>query len=216
MEAPIQEMSRRDRTRTKNRKEIAQAALAVFAEKGYERSSIQEIMDRADFAVSTFYVLFESKDDLYYKVLTDVARRCGDILDEAIRGGKDEMEQLAKFARAKGVIYREYPDDILLFNKEISDEISGTTKHGKTSIPEIYEHFMLKIQELFAAGINKNIFVKGDPVVMAMSLDSMTNAMLQLSIKDPETYIFEDHIETMLDQFFHGVLQSSNQKDQGK
>jgi AcrR family transcriptional regulator len=208
MEAPLQQTTRRDRTRAKNRREIAQAALAVFAEKGYDRASVQEIMDRADFAVSTFYVLFESKDDLYDKVLTDVARRCGDVFSEAMEGGRDEMDQLMKFARAKGHIYRDYPEDIRLFNKEISDQIRGTTRHGKASIPEIYDRFMLRIQELFAAGIKKKLFRHGDSAVMAASLDSMTTALLQLSIKHPDSYVYEDHIEPLLEQFFHGAVQS--------
>jgi len=213
MEAPLHEMTRRDRTRAKNRREIARAALAVFAQKGYDRASVQEIMDRADFAVSTFYVLFESKDDLYDKVLADVARRCGDIFSEAMEGGRDEMDQLMKFARAKGHIYRKFPEDIRLFNKEISDQIRGTARQGKASIPEIYDRFMLRIQELFASGMKKKIFRQGDPAVMAASLDSMTTALLQLSIKHPETCVYEDHIEPLLDQFFHGVLQSPDATD---
>ncbi len=82
MEAKAQELSRRDRNKLKNRTEILEAALSVFAEKGYHQASIQEIADRADFAVSTLYALFENKEDLYRKVSVDVGKRSGEIFDK--------------------------------------------------------------------------------------------------------------------------------------
>lgn len=44
---------------------IVQASLAVFAEKGYHATTIQEIAHRAGIAVGTIYIYFSNKSDLF-------------------------------------------------------------------------------------------------------------------------------------------------------
>jgi len=46
------------------RTRILEAAFDVFAEKGYEKASISEIVKRADIAKGTFYLYFESEASL--------------------------------------------------------------------------------------------------------------------------------------------------------
>lgn len=53
------------------RERILDAALAVFAERGYEASSIAEIADRAGVAKSVIYHHFGSKAGLYEAILED-------------------------------------------------------------------------------------------------------------------------------------------------
>lgn len=46
------------------RQEILDAAISVFAEKGYARSTVDDIRDRAGIAKGTFYYYFASKDEV--------------------------------------------------------------------------------------------------------------------------------------------------------
>ena len=46
------------------KQEILATAEALFCARGYEKTSIQDIIDRADIGRSTFYAHFETKDDL--------------------------------------------------------------------------------------------------------------------------------------------------------
>jgi len=52
-----------DHARTR-RQEILQAAAELFAEKGYQRTSVREIADSAGIAPGTIYLYFDSKGDL--------------------------------------------------------------------------------------------------------------------------------------------------------
>lgn len=52
------------------REHLMEAAMELFAEKGFERTSVREIVDRAKVAKGTFYVHFETKTDVL-RSLTD-------------------------------------------------------------------------------------------------------------------------------------------------
>ena len=60
-------LSRRERERQMRRREILEAAQAVFAEKGYSHATLDEIAQRAEFAKGTLYNYFEGgKEDILF------------------------------------------------------------------------------------------------------------------------------------------------------
>lgn len=205
--------SRRDRNKLRNQQEILAAALDVFAEKGYRDASVQEIADRADFAVSTLYALFENKADLYRKVSVDIGRRTGVIFEEAMAAGHDEYEKLVNCARAKGRAYNESPAGVRMLEHEIQTlREESDEDYPENGIGKIYERFMLRIQKLFAEGIRKGLFIEGDPVLMAMALDSSTNALMQLCRAQPDRYVYDDRVDEVIALFFSPVLKTKLRK----
>jgi AcrR family transcriptional regulator len=53
------------------RMELLDAALAVFAERGYRDASVDEVAERAGYSKGALYWHFSSKDDLFYALLED-------------------------------------------------------------------------------------------------------------------------------------------------
>ena len=63
---PAAVLSRRDRERLARREAMLDAALAVFSEKGYAGTAVDEIADRAEFGKGTIYNYFPGgKDELF-------------------------------------------------------------------------------------------------------------------------------------------------------
>lgn len=71
--------SRRDRERETHRREILEAAERVFAVKGYEAATVEEIAREAEFATGTLYNFFEGKEALFLavadRILDDLVAR---------------------------------------------------------------------------------------------------------------------------------------------
>lgn len=80
-----------DRRVRRTHRRLKEALLDLMKEKGYGRITVQELVDRADVARSTFYAHFDDKDDLLFdgfdRWLLDLARVPG--VDEPTAGGPD-------------------------------------------------------------------------------------------------------------------------------
>ncbi len=66
-------LSRRERERLMRRREILEAAQAVFAEKGYTHATIDEIAQRAEYGKGTLYNYFEGgKEDILFAIFDGI------------------------------------------------------------------------------------------------------------------------------------------------
>lgn len=62
---------RRDARVQRRRRRIAEAALALFAGRGYSVTSVDEIVTRAKVSKSAFYEFFESKEHCFREILSE-------------------------------------------------------------------------------------------------------------------------------------------------
>ncbi|MGL5816807.1 MAG: TetR family transcriptional regulator [Phycicoccus sp.] len=72
---------RRARKRLVTRQSLVDAAVALFAEKGFDRVTVTEIADRADVDASTFFRHFGSKDAVLFTDWADLAEHIGPTLE---------------------------------------------------------------------------------------------------------------------------------------
>lgn len=57
------EITPRDRRRVRTMRELSRAAVTLFAEQGFESTTVAQIAEAADFSGSTFFRLFPAKED---------------------------------------------------------------------------------------------------------------------------------------------------------
>ncbi|MCX5384567.1 TetR/AcrR family transcriptional regulator [Streptomyces sp. NBC_00083] len=99
------QVSRRERKKAETRRTIADTALRLFFERGYDDVGIREIAQEADVAVATLFAHFPSKEALVFDqdaeqedMLLDVVRRRPDgvAIPEALRGWLHEVVRAAR------------------------------------------------------------------------------------------------------------------------
>jgi AcrR family transcriptional regulator len=83
-------VGRRDRKRLETRNGLASVALELFAERGFDAVTVNDIADRADVDPSTFYRHFGSKEAVIFSDLGDWTGRLG----EAVRDQPAELPLL--------------------------------------------------------------------------------------------------------------------------
>ncbi|AOY87376.1 TetR family transcriptional regulator [Marinobacter salinus] len=83
---------KRELNRVRNRKAILDAARECFRERGYENSTIRDIIRRTDLAAGTFYNYFSGKQDIFAVLLTDFLARLNKHLTEYRRSADTRQD----------------------------------------------------------------------------------------------------------------------------
>lgn len=71
----VQQSGRRERKKAATRQKIADTALRLFAERGYDEVGIRDVAAEADVAVTTVFAHFASKEALVFEQDQDFERR---------------------------------------------------------------------------------------------------------------------------------------------
>lgn len=83
-------------TKTKRRTAILHAALELFAEHGYDETTVTQITERAGMSRRLFFYYFESKDDILFEVNTAALV----LLEEVVEGQPPELSDLEAAAES--------------------------------------------------------------------------------------------------------------------
>jgi AcrR family transcriptional regulator len=73
-------LGRRERKKLETRRALREAALRLFAERGFEKTTIEDITDAADVSPRTFFLHFSSKEDVLLSDTTSALERISDTL----------------------------------------------------------------------------------------------------------------------------------------
>ena len=102
--------------------EILNAAITVFQQKGYNETSIADIMKLADRGVGTFYNYFDSKDELLFGVLGSM----GDMIAEAVTKGRAESQSILDILANASRITADFIDK----NRYVLPVLTAATKQS--------------------------------------------------------------------------------------
>lgn len=109
-------LSKREVNKAQKKQAFLNAAEKLFSEKGFENTSIEEVVKQAGLTKRTLYQYFQSKEDLFYAVALKGARLLADAAFEAMERGENARDKIRLVNLAHLSFYREYPDSFLILN----------------------------------------------------------------------------------------------------
>jgi TetR/AcrR family fatty acid metabolism transcriptional regulator len=133
---------------TKNSKyhRILEAAVKVFARKGFGAATVAEVAREAGVADGTIYLYFKSKDDILVHFFTFKAQQVFDRFHAAVARGPDAVAKLRHLVRAHLSEFQKDPDMALLYMVEThqgrraaEDQIRTMSKAYQDILSEILE-----------------------------------------------------------------------------
>jgi len=87
--------TRKERQHEQSRQEILAAALDLFSEKGFHTVSMQQVAEKAGFAVGTLYNFFSGKEELFAALMRLCAERVAEVVLPILdQEGLDEREKV--------------------------------------------------------------------------------------------------------------------------
>lgn len=92
-------MAQANERKTDKRSLITEAAVEVFAEKGFHLARVSDIARRAGVADGTIYLYFKNKEDLLLSIFEEKMEQMLDEVAVALDGIDDPMERVRRFAQ---------------------------------------------------------------------------------------------------------------------
>ncbi|RLC14908.1 MAG: TetR/AcrR family transcriptional regulator [Deltaproteobacteria bacterium] len=205
-------LSRREREKLWQRREMLSAALDLFSTKGYHNVSMREVAQKSEFAIGTLYKFFKNKEDLYKSLIFEQADRFHEALTKAIEDADDEIEKLRDYVRAKGEVFSANAAMIRLYFAETRGASFNIMAGLDSEIREQHSDFLQKLAMVFESGIKKKTFKKiADPYYLAVSIESITNAFLFLWLEAPERHPYPEDPDLILNILLKGLSEPYTQ-----
>ena len=196
-------LSRKEREYLRHRQEILQVALKLFSAKGFHNVSMHEIAEKSEFAVGTLYKFFSNKEELYKVLIIEKANEFHSALKVALEKSEDETKKIRAWLEAKIKVFMDNLDYVRLYLAETRG-VSFSIRAGlDTEIKGEYEETLEKMKTVFEKGIEKKLFRKCDPYLLAVALDGISNAFLFEHLEHPGKHPFDASL--ILNIFFQQI-----------
>ncbi|HET6636756.1 MAG TPA: TetR/AcrR family transcriptional regulator [Streptomyces sp.] len=129
------------------------AATRLFAERGYDRTSVQDIVEAAGVTKGALYHYFGSKDDLLHEIYGRLLRLQQERLD-ACAGAEAPVEQRLHDAAADVVVTTiENLDDAMIFFRSMHSLSPEKQKQVRTERRRYHERFRALVEEGQRSGV---------------------------------------------------------------
>lgn len=183
-----------------------EATVELLLEKGYEGTTMQDIADRAEFAVGTLYRFFKGKKELVEELILEGWRNVQTRLTQALESTENELECLRAYNRLSAELTLEYQalahiyfGNLFRYNLVLVAGVEGEVR-------TIVEGFITHLERLFRSGIEKGIFVDLNPRILALGYDTLVGSYMTVAYGKEKPVDLETWIDTIDRMFFESVL----------
>ncbi len=137
----------RPRTGDKERA-LIEAAIELFLEKGFRRTTVQDIARRAGVAVGTVYVYYKDKVAVVRRVAHAFAERHAEFADRILNSRKQSLKKLDDYVLGFYDMWQPFAD-----NKQGPRELAGAVLEFAPETRETAEQrFLRTIEDILAEG----------------------------------------------------------------
>ena len=163
----IQERKQRERER--RRQQIIVAAKRVFSEKGFSKTTMEDIAREAELSPGTLYLYFKNKDELYASLSLRILQYMNIRLED-VKKEKDS-EPAQKVASIKEALYDVYQFDpmilINMFHLQSGETLKNISSPLLDNISELSRNSLQILADIFADSSDRNTVLTRQPTAVA-------------------------------------------------
>ncbi|MDJ0803737.1 MAG: TetR/AcrR family transcriptional regulator [Desulfobacterales bacterium] len=202
---------RKAREREMRRQQIMVAAKRVFTQRGYEKSTMEDIAREAELSPGTIYLYFKSKDELYASLCLRVLRFINVKVDHVV--GDASLDYEAKQKALLAAIHEVYDYDPLILNNmfhlQSSDTLKSLSPELMHEINTLSRSALQAMAGMFAAGIEKELVIDRHPMALADILWALFSGIVlweeSKKMINAERYDFSNTLTTAFELFGRGL-----------
>jgi len=171
---------RKEREKERRRQQIIVAAKRVFSEKGFNKSTMEDIASEAELSPGTLYLYFKNKEELYaslsLRILQYLHIRVEHVNKETDMTPEQKLEKLIE------AMYDVYDFDPLIiinmFHLQSSETLKNLSPRLMTQIEDLSRKSIGAISSIFRDGVEKGVFIEKHPVALSDIFWSMFSGVV--------------------------------------
>lgn len=185
---------------------LRDSAVKLFCSKGYDATSIREIIEDAGVTRPVLYYYFKNKEDLFVKLIESEFEAGLDELDEAIAQGKDFRDTLIRIMRCQFERAESSPELVqmmLQFFFAPPDFAVGIDRR------ELANERIRRIAAVIRRGLETNAISGGDAYSLTVVFSGIMDMHVMAKSGRPEGKLTAELAESLVDLFLNGARAGS-------
>lgn len=206
---------RKEREKERRKQQIIVAAKRVFSEKGFSKSTMEDIASEAELSPGTLYLYFKNKEELYaslsLRILQYMNIRVQHVNDEV---GLDPIQKMGALQEALLDVYDFDSSTIInLFHLQSSETLKNLSPDFLDEINELSRKSIGGIATIINEGIEKGLFLDEHPHALADILWSLFSGVIlweaSKSILNEQKNYLKKTLDVAFRIFLNGIKKES-------
>jgi TetR/AcrR family acrAB operon transcriptional repressor len=189
------------------RRQVMNAALRVFSQKGYEATRLDDIAREAAVTRGAIYWHFSNKADLYHTLVAEAYSRINPILAQVMDAGGTVLQLLRRMF-VETVSYLEDDDEfravseLVLFKTAATPEMEAGIRRKTEGTRALINVLSSTMQQGIDTG---EIRADLNPKDGALAMLAFQNGVRSMWLLDPALFSIKDRAEALADIFIRGI-----------
>ena len=167
----------------KTKRKIFETSMKLFAEKGYDATSIEEITATVGVAKGTLYYHFSSKEEIFNFLVEEGIKLLQNSIDIKTSKYTNYIDKVKAIVLIEIKIVQKYENLITIL---LSQFYGKETRNQKCQM-HVYE-YIEKIEKIVKEGINKGEIKQGDPKAIASEIYGLICSTLVYKLRNQDTF----------------------------
>ena len=146
----------------KTKRKIFETSMDLFAKKGYEATSIEEITSVVGVAKGTLYYHFSTKEEIFYFLVEEGMKLLKNSIDIKTSNLENSIDKLKAIILIQIKATKKYENFISI----LLSQIWGQEQKNKVCREYVFEYINM-IEDIIKEGMEKGELAKGDSSVIA-------------------------------------------------
>jgi TetR/AcrR family fatty acid metabolism transcriptional regulator len=134
---------------------ILEAAVKVFAEKGYHQSKISKIAEVAGVATGSVYLYYKSKEDIILKIFDQLWSKLSQELEQTIQ--RTDLDPVTKLDAIIDILFDSFTVNPALAIVFVNEQ-NQLMQQEKGNVAKLYKGFLDLSEKILREGVDKKIF----------------------------------------------------------
>ncbi len=168
----------------KTKRKIFETSMKLFAEKGYDATSIEEITATVGVAKGTLYYHFSSKEEIFNFLVEEGVKLLQNSIDIKTAKIDNYIDKIKAIVLIQIKVVMRYEDIITI----LVGEFLGKEERNVKCKKHIFE-YINKIEEIVKKGIEKGQIKEGNPELIASQIYGIICSTLVYKLKNNDNNI---------------------------